>query len=162
MKIAITGHTRGIGKACAQALSVSHKTIGFSRSNDRALPQCMREVIIESRAADAFVINADPWSQLDLFKQLYTIWQNQSKHIIVIGSRAAFMKPETEYRAVKRQLRDHVLDVQLCQPRVCKITQIHPGFINEHLTADHVADHVVQTLEAPYELGEISLWANDK
>ena len=33
MKIAITGHSKGIGKACSDLLSAEHEVIGLSRSN---------------------------------------------------------------------------------------------------------------------------------
>ena len=33
MKISITGHSKGIGKACFDLLSKEHNVVGFSRSN---------------------------------------------------------------------------------------------------------------------------------
>ena len=57
MKIAITGHTKGIGKAIA---NLYPDYIGFSRSNDFDIgnPDCVNRIVELSKNCDIFVNNA--------------------------------------------------------------------------------------------------------
>ena len=56
MKIAITGHTKGIGKACADVFS-EHEVIGFSRSNGFDI-QAIEPILDSSNDCDVFINNA--------------------------------------------------------------------------------------------------------
>ena len=61
MKIAITGHTQGIGQALATVFQqYGHDIIGFSRSNgfDISNADSRRAIIDQSQDADIFVNNA--------------------------------------------------------------------------------------------------------
>src|ERR1700681_89274 len=94
MKIAITGHTRGIGQSLASHFSAYHnEVIGFSRSNGYNIVKFVdRQRIIEaSQDADVFINNVNHgFCQSDLLWELYTDWTAR-KHramIISIGSRA--------------------------------------------------------------------------
>jgi hypothetical protein len=71
MKIVITGHTSGIGKALYNYYSAEHEVIGFSRSNGYNLPDSLSDVIEGSKGCDLFINNcyADG-VQVDLFKGL--------------------------------------------------------------------------------------------
>ena len=69
MKIAITGHSKGIGKACFDVLSKDHEVIGFSRSNGFNINQ-PRKIFIASINCDVFINNAyimDTKDQINLF-----------------------------------------------------------------------------------------------
>ena len=54
MKIAITGHSRGLGRALAKCLSVNFEVIGFSRSNGYNIAN-IHEVIKDSLDCDIFI-----------------------------------------------------------------------------------------------------------
>ena len=55
---AITGHTKGIGKAISDKLSLSYNIIGFSRSNGFDISIDQGKIIKESQGADIFINNA--------------------------------------------------------------------------------------------------------
>ena len=59
MKVAITGHTKGIGRAIAD-LYYTDEVVGFSRSNgyDISVEESISRIITESLECDIFVNNA--------------------------------------------------------------------------------------------------------
>ena len=59
MKIALTGHTKGLGKRLFDSLSEKYETIGFSRSNgyDIKSPVDRKKIIKESKDCDIFINN---------------------------------------------------------------------------------------------------------
>jgi hypothetical protein len=93
MKIAITGHTQGIGKRAYDRLCPD--IIGFSRSNgyDITNPTDRERIIEESNHCDIFINNATAeFGQTLLFLELFNNWQYQNKTIINVGSRIAEIK----------------------------------------------------------------------
>jgi nucleoside-diphosphate-sugar epimerase len=90
MKVAVTGHTAGIGKAISQwMVSQGHTVVGFSRttgfdiSNDAVLDKIV-ELCYD---VDVFVNNAQhDFQQTKLLYMLQEKWQNQQRTIINIGS----------------------------------------------------------------------------
>ena len=91
-KICIIGHTKGIGKACADIFS-EHEVLGFSRSNGFDIKQ--PDAIIESsNDCDVFINNACEGDyQLKLFKHRYITWRDDSEKTIVnLVSKAKYLK----------------------------------------------------------------------
>jgi hypothetical protein len=91
MKIAITGHTSGIGKALVDNFK-SHTVIGFSRSNgyNIADPAARAKILDQLADADMFINNAysslnNP--QLILLEEVYELWKNTDKIIVNLSSR---------------------------------------------------------------------------
>ena len=91
MKILISGHTSGIGKAIADKFSANnYEVIGFSRSNNRDLTQLVNKIDFCDLAekSDVIVLNAD--LKFDNVQLLYNIYNrlknNKDTSIIVIGS----------------------------------------------------------------------------
>jgi hypothetical protein len=91
MKIAITGHTQGLGQAFFNYFQ-SHTVIGFSRSNGYNIvyPNDRNKILNEIKDVDVFINNAynnfDD-SQLKLLMDVYDIWKGTDKTIINISSR---------------------------------------------------------------------------
>jgi len=91
MKIAITGHTQGLGQAFLNHFQ-SHTVIGFSRSNGYNIvsPADRNKILDEIKDFDIFINNAynnyDD-SQLQLLIDVYNIWKGTDKIIINISSR---------------------------------------------------------------------------
>jgi hypothetical protein len=87
MKVIVTGHTSGIGKAIYKHfLSKGCNVIGMSRSNGYHIIDDQEKIILESKGCDIFVNCAYCGSgQLDLLNALY----NKVKNIIVMGSAGA-------------------------------------------------------------------------
>lgn len=87
MKIAITGHTAGIGQALAKEyLSTGHEIVGISRrdgNNIRNTPKIADLV----EPCDVFVNNAQAgYAQTELLFEIAQRWQGTKKHIIVIST----------------------------------------------------------------------------
>ena len=82
MKIAITGHTHGIGKAFAEQLSQrGHNIIGISRSNGENIRRIAHTAsLIES--CDLFINNAQSqYAQTELLYEVWSRWKNKEKYI---------------------------------------------------------------------------------
>ena len=88
MKIAITGHTSGIGKAlynrCKEQSLPRHEPIGFSRSNGydiNMLTKTLKQFHTRATDCDVFVNNAhDKFAQVDLLYALWEEWKDEKKH----------------------------------------------------------------------------------
>jgi len=91
MKIAILGHTKGLGAELVRLLSPKHEIIGFARSNgyDIDQPGTIRRIVEEVADCDVFINSAkNPggWPQVDMFSELLIAWEGKKKRIINIGS----------------------------------------------------------------------------
>ena len=89
MKIALTGHTKGLGEEIKKGLQDKHNVIGFSRSNgyDIKSPTDRKKIIKESNECDIFInLVHNYYHQTDILFELYAAWENKNKLIINIGS----------------------------------------------------------------------------
>lgn len=90
MKIALTGHTAGIGKALADWLiNHGHQVQGFSRSNGYDINDdaTLERILSESSDADIFINNAyAEFQQTKLLYMFHKLWKDQHKSIINIAS----------------------------------------------------------------------------
>ena len=87
MKIAITGHTAGIGQAFTKILgSRGHKIIGISRRTGENIRRVEHTAnLIES--CDMFINNAQTqYAQTELLYAVWQRWQGQEKYIWNIGT----------------------------------------------------------------------------
>lgn len=87
MKIAITGHTAGIGQALANEYSLDgHTIVGLSKregNNIRNLPKIADQIEL----CDMFVNNAQAgYAQTELLFEMAQRWQGTKKHIIIIST----------------------------------------------------------------------------
>jgi len=98
MKIAITGHTSGIGQALARQYEQrGHTIVGLSKrdGNDiRNIPKIADQI----ESCDLFINNAQQgFYQTDLLFEIHRRWKNQQgKEIVVISSMSTMMDPEKE------------------------------------------------------------------
>ena len=144
MKVAITGHTRGIGQGLYNYFQErGHDVYGFSRSNGFALPDTESQVLDKIKDCDIFINNALPVSsQIFLLKELWPQWKNINKKIIVLSSVATQMTSVAsnieEYRQQKLELDRLCKSFQYSQWPFsqCSIMVIHPGFVATDLIAD--------------------------
>jgi len=91
MKIAITGHTSGIGKALFDYF-ISYTPIGFSRSTGYDINQVenRNKIVYQCTDFDVFINNAYSDrvnSQLYMLQEMHSAWQGKDKLIINISSR---------------------------------------------------------------------------
>ena len=88
MKIAITGHTAGIGQALARSLSQrGHEILGLSKRdghNIRVIPKIAAQI----ESCDMFINNAQAgYAQTELLYAIWELWRGQpDKHIWCIGT----------------------------------------------------------------------------
>ena len=87
MKIAITGHTAGIGKALTEIYTQQgHEIIGLSRrmgNNIRNIPKICDQI----ESCDIFVNNAQAgYAQTEILFEMAQRWQGTGKHIIVVST----------------------------------------------------------------------------
>jgi hypothetical protein len=162
MKIAITGHTAGIGKKLYERLHPD--AIGFSLStgydiintNDR------KRIIVESKDCNVFINNAPAsFGQTLLFLELFQEWKNDpTKTIINVGSRIAEIKmlPTNRQDLLKYQAEKLILKemsnrvIGQCKVRYKwfgyvgteKILKKYPHFTEaDYITEDQAADIIL-------------------
>jgi len=87
MKIAVTGHTAGIGKALSECYSQQgHQIFGFSKRegwNIRNIPKISAAI----DPCDMWVNNAqEGFAQTELLFEMARRWQGTGKHIVVIST----------------------------------------------------------------------------
>lgn len=136
MKIAITGHTAGIGQALAlQYQSKGHEIVGLSKrdgNNIRNVPKICS--LIEP--CDMFVNNAQAgYAQTEILFEMAARWQDTDKQIIVISTMMT-QDPMScipgldmdQYRIQKVALESAVQQLRYRCPRL-KILTVRPGYI---------------------------------
>jgi nucleoside-diphosphate-sugar epimerase len=161
MKIAITGHTAGIGRAFANVLqNRGHEIIGLSKrhsDNIRNVPKIVEKII----PCDLFINNAQAgYAQTELLYAVWQAWQDQpGRHIWCIGTMMTQYPLELEvpgysdidmsqYRNQKIALDDAIAQLRN-KKHVPVITMIRPG---------SVATQPGQTPEWPY--CNVDVWAD--
>lgn len=164
MKVAITGHTSGIGLAIANAFRArGDEILGLSRSTGYDLTE-HRDKIVEAAAnSDIFVNNRHQYNddtQLQLLFRLADEWKGQDKTIINLGSRAGecyLLGRPDPYSVYK-----HALDAACQQffnrpdqrPRV---VNIRPGWVD----TESVKGRPVPKL-SPDDVAKVVMWVIDQ
>jgi NAD(P)-dependent dehydrogenase (short-subunit alcohol dehydrogenase family) len=142
MKVAITGHTRGIGQEIANFFQEQGaEIVGFSKSTGFDISQqSVREQIIEqAQDCDIFVNNAfvadEENSQLLMLRMIISKWTNKDKTIINISSRASDSVNDPIFPFPKYARAKYKLD-QLCLPPSMfpYIINLKPGTIDTDMT----------------------------
>jgi NAD(P)-dependent dehydrogenase (short-subunit alcohol dehydrogenase family) len=175
MKLAITGHTRGIGKAIADLYP---GYIGFSSSNgyDISKPEDVKLIIDTAllMECDVFVNNAySGTAQTSIFEKLLTHWNTDpSKTIVNINSRTIYNGPnQRQYTTDKKLLRSSAITAIRDINRQCRVININPGYVQTDMTEsvhekynmlspEQLADMIKWCLDQPQgiEVGELSVW----
>ena len=175
MRIAITGHTRGIGLALAERLDQENYEVrGYSKSNGFNIlrPNGVIKDIVDWDA-DVFVNNAyAPEAQSRLLYKIYEQWVDKPKLIINMGATSSdsinnfaqlgYNPDWTPYVSDKARLDWASLQLSnQFQPGKCRVTMIKPGFVDTDSTAwlkglveDYMmtADSVAEMIEWVIEL----------
>lgn len=158
MKIALTGHTAGLGKYIFDNISCS----GFSRSNGYDITLCFDTLVNEVKNYDVLINNANVDNfQYLLCKNIWEIWKDDStKKIINIGSRAkSFIK--SDYGLNKKMLSNFTTYANFNGN--CKVTCIDPGYINdEDLSYAEVFEIIKLAIEKNYTIENIVFFRKGK
>lgn len=161
MKIAITGHTAGIGQAFANILQGrGHDIVGLSKRNGDNIRNIVK-IVEKITPCDLFINNAQAgYAQTELLYAVWQAWQDQpGKHIWCIGTMMTQYPIEldvpgysdmdmNQYRNQKTALDDAIAQLRN-KKHMPVITMIRPGA---------VATQPGQTPEWPY--CDVDAWAN--
>ena len=138
MKIAITGHTAGIGKAFAEQLAErGHSIVGISRregENIRRVPRTAS--LIEP--CDLFINNAQTgYAQTELLYEVWARWQGKEKYIwnisTIMTEQPINSRPDGQDDLIMSQYRNQKLALEEASRQMRfknswpKISVIRPG-----------------------------------
>lgn len=133
MNIAITGHTRGIGKRAFERLRPN--IIGFSRSTGYDITNFSdrKRIIQESSDCNLFINNAtDGFGQTLLFLELFEAWRYCNKTVINVGSRIAEVSvlPTQHQDKIKYQAEKLILkEMSQRVAGICKVKYKWFGYV---------------------------------
>lgn len=178
MKIAITGHTRGIGYAIKQALEPEHEIIGFSRTNNFNINN-PAAIFNAAKDCDVFINNAQFQNfQTQLFELFWDNWRFEHKTIVNINSQSKYKEINARfgnYVTYKQNLEQVTRDKTLNPDRGmgkfnCRVTNMIVGWTDtdmikflrhvKKMHPDTVANAVKWCIEQPQDLQifELALW----
>lgn len=176
MRIAITGHSKGIGKALFNKLSEQHEVDGFSRSNgfDITDPNLIIRAV---KKHDVFVNNAhQDIAQVTILNMLWEKWKyDETKTIVNMVSMSKYpglSGNETGYSAHKAALFHQAFLLMFAdRERKCRMINVNPGYVETDMTAhvqgktnmlspEECAEPIAYAINQPQhiEIGELSLW----
>lgn len=157
-KIAITGHTNGIGKSLYEHFLLSNIVYGFSKSNafDVSIKDHRQLILKNSVECDVFINNAynnfDD-SQLHMLMEVFDMWKGlDNKLIFNISSK--WTNGDNSYSKTKK-LQDEFIEKHLFN--LPKIINIKPGLVDtrrvKHIdrtklkteTVVNIIDFILQT-----------------
>ena len=134
MRIAITGHTSGIGKALAEAY-VGHEIIGLSKREGNNIRNTLK-IANAIEPCDMFINNAqEGYAQTELLIEMHRRWANTDKHIVVISTMmtqqpVSGIEGMDYYRLQKVALEDAVRQLRYLT-RQPGITIVRPGRVDD-------------------------------
>lgn len=176
MKVAITGTTRGLGKAIQNELCGKWVPVGFNRPKyDICCPKCINALTEELKNPEyrVFINNAhETFCQTEVLAAVFNLWANDSSKVIVnINSRAKYpnLSKGLMYSASKASL-SHLSDsLKFTTPKKCKIVDVNLGLLESDLpslTYKEVAHTIVwliqnATQRRKLEIGSIDLYHNE-
>lgn len=148
MKIAITGHTKGIGKSIFDLLTNQDYTVfGYSRSNGwniSDIQKCGEEIALN----DCFINNAysfsNGYAQTELLREVWKKWQGDStKLIICIGSYGTdFIQPRDHPYTIHKHALDQTIKQLRAASQFPKIVNIRPSYVDveriSHISAEKI------------------------
>lgn len=172
MKIAITGHTAGIGQALyKQYTARGHEIVGLSKRegyNIRVIPKIATAV----EPCDMFINNAQAgYAQTELLFEVAQRWAGTNKHIIVISTMMTQWPTSTiaglemdQYRVQKVALEEAVKQIRNRDLGI-RLTVVRPGNIatSPEKTVPQAADvdNWASTLIGIFELADPDLTISD-
>ena len=146
-KIAIIGHTRGIGKAiCDLYNKKKYDVVGMSKSNGFDLVHDQEKILEKIQDCGLVVLNAHAdRGQLNLLKRIYGLYAFDKMKVAVITSTSG-LEEEPDYGQFK--VWDKFKYVQYCEIKkelIAYITELQDELISKPLSVYDVCPDVVDT-----------------
>ena len=146
-KIAVIGHTKGIGKAiCDLYKKKKYEVIGMSRSNGHDIIHDQEKIIENIEGCDLVVLNAHAdRGQLNLLKRIYGLYAFDKMKVAVITSTSG-LDEEPDYNQF--QIWDKFKYVQYCEIKkelIEYIEELQQELISKPLSVYDVCPDVVDT-----------------
>ena len=146
-KIAVIGHTKGIGKAiCDLYKKKKYEVIGMSRSNGHDIIHDQEKIIENIQGCDLVVLNAHAdRGQLNLLKRIYGLYAFDKMKVAVITSTSG-LDEEPDYNQF--QIWDKFKYVQYCEIKkelIEYIEELQQELISKPLSVYDVCPDVVDT-----------------
>lgn len=161
MKVAITGHKKGLGKEIHSRFSNS---VGISKEDwDTTNASSILSLISE---CDVFVNNAPAgFIQTEILNTVFTEWKDKEKTIVNIISRSKYpnISKGYLYSSAKASLSHLSNSLKFISDKKCRIIDINLGLLNSDLpslTYKEATDLIEYTIKLPFhiEVGELSAW----
>lgn len=161
MKVSITGHSRGLGKALFKrypnAVGISTKECDINNVD---------QVLEFIQTSDIFINNAySGFKQTEILAGLFELWKYENKTIVNIVSRSKYpnISKGYLYSASKASLSHLSNSLRFISDKKCRIIDINPGLLQSDLPSlayEEVADIVQYAISLPFhiEIGELSVW----
>ena len=133
MRVAITGHSAGIGQCFAEILSErGHEVVGLSRRNGNNI-RSLQKIIGPIVECDWFINNAQAgYAQTELLYKVWHQWHNQRKLIWLIGSIMS-AQYSVDFEMQEYKLQKQTLDQAYYNlkntPSKCRLVLIRPGIV---------------------------------
>lgn len=161
MKIAITGHKKGLGK---ELYGRFLKKVGISKEDwDTDNIQTILPLIDK---CDVFINNAPSgFVQTEILKVVFDEWKDQEKTIVNIISRSKYpnISKGYMYSSAKASLSHLSNSLRFLSDKRCRIIDINLGLLNSDLPslsyteAANLIDYVIR-LPFHIEVGELGVW----
>jgi len=165
MRVAITGHTSGLGK---ELFTRFENVVGFSRSNgfDITDIEKRKDIISSINECDVFINNAhEPFFQTILLEEIFKEWKFEKKTIVNIISRSKYpnISKGFLYSTSKASLSHLSNSLRFVSDKKCRIIDINAGLLDSNmpsLTYKELCDIIIWSINQPFhiEIGEISVW----
>lgn len=179
MKIAITGHTAGIGQALFKIYeSQGHEIVGLSRRNGYNI-RSIHKLLTMIEPCDMFINNAQVgFAQTELLFAVYRAWQGKEGKKIVNISTMLTSSPisslpgldMTEYYVQKQAFEETIRQLRHLRnwPKLCLVkpggvaTQPNQTSPRPYANVNHWAEALIRILDAgpDLEVEEIALGVN--
>lgn len=159
-KIAITGHTSGIGLALYTDLAQHYEVVGLSRTNgyDLSTEEGFHKILLQIAEVDVFINNAySYWKQTDLLYALFDSWKSEPKVIINISSNSGdgtknYKHPYAVHKAALDKACEQLNAIPDAQ---CRVVNIKPAWVKTPRTEQ------IKTSEpmlAPNDISKVVCW----
>lgn len=140
MKVAVTGHTKGIGREIANFFAANATVVGLSRSNGYDINN-IDKIVKVIKDCDIFINNAySGYQQVILLETMYNLWKDTGKTIVSIGSVITdYPRTESAIDSEPWSYREHKLALQkkfrelAWTSTKCQLALINPGSTDTEL-----------------------------